>query len=74
MSIVPDGIRAAAEQEKRLHPTLPNGKTITAWGRRATTIENTITAANLHEQKIDTLTDELAKTNEALRALQARPF
>ncbi len=64
MSIVPDGIDAAAEQELKAHPTTPVGKAITAWKRRAETIKATVAETNRLRSELDQLRGELS----------ARPF
>lgn len=46
MSLIADGVRAAAVREDEFHPKTKTGKTITAWDRRATTIENIVTVVN----------------------------
>lgn len=41
-----DGLTAAAAREKDFHPSNPNGSPITAWERRAATL-------NLHADRIE---------------------
>ena len=55
--IVPDGIRAAATREKEFHPKANDLKQtpISAWDRRAETLEATIAAVNRHEEAIAAL-------------------
>lgn len=47
-----DGVRAAAEREKEFHPTTPAGKPITAWDRRASTIETLVESLNSLETRV----------------------
>lgn len=57
--IVPDGVQAAADRELEFHPTrtFPNGKTapISAWSRRATTIEALVDETNALRKELDEL-------------------
>jgi len=41
-----DGVRAAADREKEFHPKTSAGKDITAWDRRATSIEALVKEVN----------------------------
>lgn len=59
MTLVPDGVQAAADRELDFHPTTESGKPISAWSRRAATIDALVDAVN-------DLTDRVA-------ALEARP-
>lgn len=51
MTIAPDGIRAAADRESEFHPT-KGSKPITAWQRRADTLEATVAAVNNLEARV----------------------
>lgn len=50
--ITPDGVRAAADRENEFHPKTEAGKLITAWDRRATTIETLVTRVNQLDEKV----------------------
>lgn len=79
MTITPDGLLAAAEREKEAHPTLPNGKPITAWDRRAQTLNKTVQRVNDHDVRLlewdaifaDGLLDRI---ESKLDDLLSRPF
>lgn len=62
-----DGVRAAAAREVELHPTTPAGKAITAWDRRANTIEELVGAVNA----LDGIGADVA---ELKTELNRRPF
>lgn len=47
-----DGVRAAADREQEFHPKTPAGKPITAWDRRATTIETIVANVNSLETRV----------------------
>jgi hypothetical protein len=65
MTIQPDGIQAAADREKAVHPNHESsGKPITAWQRRADTIEAVVAQSNENARK-------LAELEEVLKS---RPF
>jgi hypothetical protein len=65
MTIQPDGIQAAADREQAVHPTHEqSGKPITAWQRRADTL-NTVVG------EVNELRSELDELKEAIRS---RPF
>lgn len=74
MTITPDGIRAAAEREKEFHPTRPNGSKITAWERRAVTLEATVDEINQLSDELETIKADVAEAKAALEALKSRPF
>lgn len=62
MTIAPDGVRAAADREAELHPTNTAGKPITAWSRRATTIEEAVAEINRLRAEVDELKEVLAES------------
>lgn len=64
--IFPDGITAAAELEDTFHSRTPRGRPISAWERRGKTLVKTIERVNTHDLK-------LAKLEERLAAVEARP-
>jgi hypothetical protein len=59
VTIQPDGIDAAANNEVTFHPKTASGKQITAWDRRASTLKVTIAKVN--------------ELQTRLAALEARP-
>lgn len=63
MALVSDGVQAAAVREQEFHPLTKDGKPITAWRRRADTIDRLV-------GKVNDLEGRLA----ALEAQQTRPF
>lgn len=64
MTIAPDGLTAAAKRETEFHPEYAPGKPITAWNRRAATLEATVAEVNRLRDELDGLKEVLA----------ARPF
>jgi len=60
MSIIPDGIQAAADREDEFHPTSLTGRPVSAWQRRAATIKALAAAANEHETRLAALEGKLA--------------
>ena len=71
MPLEPDGINAAAAQEKKAHPTTSGGQPITAWDRRATTLNTAIQTINKQQIEIGLLADRLEELEEWKRN---RPF
>lgn len=59
MTIAADGVRAAAQREQEFHPTV-DGRPISAWARRAVTLEATIGAVNAYESRLAALEVALA--------------
>lgn len=59
MTIIPDGIDAAAMREREFHPKAKDGKAITAWDRRAKTLKQTIAQSNALQRRLDKLEEEL---------------
>jgi hypothetical protein len=55
VTILPNGIRAAADWEHTFHGKRPDGKDLTAWDRRATTLEATIAEVNKLRAELDKL-------------------
>lgn len=62
--IQPDGIIAAADREKQLHPKGPDGKPITAWERRGKTLHATVTEVNSLRHELE----------ELKKVMTSRPF
>jgi hypothetical protein len=58
--ILPDGIRAAASWEHTFHPKRPDGKDLTAWARRATTLESMIAEVNRLRTELDKLRKDIS--------------